>query len=128
LGLKGTKNIICSSGSNYIGQLGDDTTNDTQTFTCNTGEISVGLQNVPIAFDPIQVYPNPSFGYFNIKLNDSEFHQYDLNIYSSIGKLVLSKKITTSDFSIDLQQNTKGIYYLKFENKQTVITKKILIQ
>ena len=128
MGLKREKDVICTAGSNYIGQLGNNTSVAEFSHVCNTAQISVGIADLADDFDPIAVYPNPSNGAFSINLLDPAFKPNTLKVYNPVGQLVLSKNITAETMDVNLEEATSGIYFLHFELDQTIVTKKVLIQ
>lgn len=80
------------------------------------------------SFYDIDIYPNPSNGIFTIKSNSSLQGSSNLTLYNTLGQHILTKKL---DFRhekiIKLNLLSSGIYYLKLENEQRTITKKIII-
>ena len=75
------------------------------------------------------VYPNPSAGVFKIRFNGPT-SQVNFNVYDVTGKRVHSE--TSQQFSeeyrLNLEQLSKGIYFLELENEKRVTTKKIMIK
>jgi hypothetical protein len=61
------------------------------------------------------VFPNPSSGYFNIELSEVG----TLQVIDMTGKVIFFQVVDASqDFiKIDLSQNTKGLYLIKFTNR-----------
>jgi hypothetical protein len=76
---------------------------------------SLGINNN----DPpasIKLFPNPSNNFISISgLKDKE----EYNIYSVTGKKILSGSIFNND-KIDIQMLTHGLYFLNFENGNTL--------
>ena len=69
------------------------------------------------------VYPNPGSGKFLISSNRDIS---SIEIYNSMGKKVFQSKNPHKE--IDISNQTKGIYFIKIYNGQTVLAKKIVIQ
>lgn len=65
------------------------------------------------------LYPNPTTGIVNIKMNEAI---KNVTVYNQVGKSVANH--TTNSFSID--QLPAGIYYVKVESSQSQITQKII--
>ena len=63
----------------------------------------------------IQLYPNPVSDHLLIESDLQENQAFQ--IYSSIGKLVLSGKITAQNNTLDLSELPAQIYFFKMENK-----------
>jgi len=72
----------------------------------------------------ISVYPNPSYG--NIHIKSTEVIE-ELQVYSSLGQLVLSQSPKTKDFKVDLSSFEDGMYYITLQFNESTITKKIII-
>ncbi|MBA2613817.1 MAG: T9SS type A sorting domain-containing protein [Bacteroidetes bacterium] len=60
----------------------------------------------------IKLYPNPGTGIFNLEFT-SKPENTNVEIYNSIGQLILFHKINSENTSIDLKKYANGIYYLK---------------
>ena len=89
------------------------------------GAIITGIHDIPEEKNQIIVYPNPSRGIFNIS---GEFT--DANAYDIQGKLLQTtfRKKSISQSSINLTNYPNGIYYLRFQSKKGVITKKVIVR
>lgn len=96
----------------------------TGTSTANITEIDLN--------NSIKIYPNPSNGLLNIKLNDNlgEFMKisvFDIsgkNVYSSQFEFINDNQIKT----IDLNDLEKGVYSIQINTKNGMINKKLVIQ
>jgi hypothetical protein len=62
------------------------------------------------------VFPNPSSGIFNIELNQAG----KLQVLNVTGQVVLDKDFDASEnfIQIDLTQNTKGLYLIRFTDRK----------
>lgn len=77
----------------------------------------------------VSVYPNPTNGKFHITYGDLNFSKfYGLEIYNVNGERVYKSVITNPKSEIDLTNQAKGIYFVKFNDGLAVLTKKIVIQ
>jgi surface protein len=65
-------------------------------------------------FDKIslKLYPNPVLSILNVKVNSNLINQ-PYTIIDSLGRVVLNGKLNDVDTVINLEQLSKGIYYLK---------------
>ncbi|WP_296637852.1 T9SS type A sorting domain-containing protein, partial [Polaribacter sp.] len=68
----------------------------------------------------LKVYPNPVDGKLTIQGLQKEVK---VSIYNVLGKLVLSK---TTLSEIDVYNLKSGIYIIKFENNQKVVTRRFI--
>ena len=90
----------------------DDFGSHTSTLSTNT-----------IAFESFKMFPNPVNGdkiYFNTSVDAR------VNIYTVLGKLVQSSKVTKTKNSIDISQFAKGIYLVKINSGKQFISKKLI--
>jgi endonuclease I/chitodextrinase len=74
-------------------------------------------------FETFKMYPNPVSGnkiYF--KVSDD----MAIKIYTILGELVKSSKITNTKNNIDVSDLSKGIYLLKIASQNQIITKKLI--
>ena len=63
----------------------------------------------------IKLYPNPVLSILNIKVESNLINQpYD--IFDSLGRVVLKGKLNDVDTTINVEQLSKGIYYLKLSD------------
>ena len=90
-----------------------------QEFEKRWGELSTTNSIQDLIDVEVSVFPNPSAGVINIK---TDLNVSQINLYSSEGKLVLSKKGSTIDFSIS------GTYFLKIITDKGVLVKKVIIE
>ncbi|MGZ4034601.1 MAG: T9SS type A sorting domain-containing protein, partial [Bacteroidia bacterium] len=60
----------------------------------------------------ISVYPNPSNGSFNLFISEP-IKNGSVEVYNSLGELVLNEKITNQQNAIDLKDQMNGLYFLK---------------
>ena len=60
------------------------------------------------------VYPNPSSGIFTLEQFSGE--TLEANVYSSIGNLIYTSKISVSKSELDLTSLAKGQYFLELKN------------
>lgn len=84
-----------------------------QILKCDLSSLSISTIN---SLDPISLYPNPSNKLITIsglKANDN------FKIYSTIGLEVKSGNISNQN-EIDIKDFTNGVYFLKFENGNTL--------
>ena len=89
----------------------------------------VGVNNL-IAENKISVYPNPSNGKIFVEIKDRtiSFNEGEINIYNSLGKNIYQEKLISERIQIDLSNEVKGVYFIKIQSGQTIITKKIVIE
>ncbi len=81
-----------------------------------------------INYDEFSIYPNPSKGIFNIVFN-TESDAIKFNVYDVLGKNVYSKsnKAYANNYSLNLSNLSRGVYFLKIDRNNKSDTKKLVI-
>jgi len=75
--------------------------------------------------EKLKAYPNPTHG--QLKIENEELKISTIEIYNVIGQLVQSKIVNLqSTITIDVSELLSGIYFLKIQTKNNVITQKII--
>tara|TARA_B100001093_G_scaffold171598_1_gene164436 strand:- start:4113 stop:8303 length:4191 start_codon:yes stop_codon:yes gene_type:complete len=80
--------------------------------------------------DMINISPNPTNGPVNISVNLPENEEVTISIFNTMGQQVASVvdgKVNNGRFSVNLQGNTNGMYYVKMNLNGAIITKKIIL-
>ena len=78
----------------------------------------------------LSIYPNPSDGIINLRLNSNNYKAFTLTLISTSGHVVFSKEIERSlgtFIPINLQHIQKGMYILKFNMHQASFTQRIVL-
>ena len=73
----------------------------------------------------LEVYPNPSNGTLFFSLGNSASAK--IEIYNSLGQLIISKEVTNNQNQIDLFNQENGMYMLKITVGEMVKTKGIVL-
>jgi type IX secretion system substrate protein/copper-binding protein NosD len=76
----------------------------------------------------VRTFPNPSSGKIAIQIQNLITDNSTIEVYNSIGKTVLSSKITSQSFNIDLSHCQPGIYLLKTNIAGETEIKKLIIR
>ncbi len=75
------------------------------------------------------VFPNPTFGEFDVLLDLPDAQNIQLVIYDMTGRLIQSKKLdhfSSGTISLDLSNQTNGIYHCTIITEDWTATKKVL--
>jgi hypothetical protein len=74
--------------------------------------------------EEVQILSNPNEGIFTIITN---FNNYDIEVYNSMGKKILDHKMSNLNGNIDISSYGKGMYIVRISNIDNIVVKKILI-
>ncbi|MBL4715150.1 MAG: PKD domain-containing protein, partial [Bacteroidia bacterium] len=90
---------------------------------------AIGIEDVH-RVDKIQLYPNPSSGVVNLKLENKSTEKLRYTIYNSLGqKILIEEEISSlgNIIQLDLSSLPEGIYYFKLEKNKELVIKKLAI-
>lgn len=86
--------------------------------------------DVPVISQEVQVFPNPSDGRFEVKLNNPE--NSSLTLMDMSGRVILSKTINkqsgTRTDAFDLSKEPKGIYLINIRSEGSNVTQRIVVK
>ncbi len=98
------------------------------TSNCHTVIVN-GLESDIIANNSIDLYPNPSKGYFYVQ--SKRLGKAELAIFDTQGKNILTQQLKFK-YSIPIKISTsalaKGIYFVRIKNAEGIFTSKIIIE
>jgi len=80
--------------------------------------------------DMLTVAPNPTKGEININVNLADNEEINLAVYNAMGQqivLVENGTIDNNSYTVNLDNQANGIYYVKMNLKGNIITKKIVL-
>lgn len=114
------------AGQNIKGIAIDSEGNVWVATTTGVSKISAVLNNIS---DILEIdnflYPNPTSGKINIKLDEGTDNIY---VYNSLGCLVLSKKLSDKLLlELDISHFLDGVYYVVIDYDKTSVRKKIVV-
>ncbi|XZF14568.1 T9SS type A sorting domain-containing protein [Chitinophagaceae bacterium MMS25-I14] len=117
-GLKTGGQGICTTGSNYVGQLGNGSVSSVNNYQDYFG---CGILPAPTAVNtvqtvqPVHIYPNPTQGDLNISLPETMYGKsLTLNIKDLAGKTVLQNEFTGSNATtVRTEALVPGIYFMQ---------------
>ena len=92
--------------------------------------LPVGITEVSIS-RTLSVYPNPSKGEFEIKVENGKSEEYTIEIFNNLGASVWKQENVTINGTytthIDLQSPPAGVYMVSLRNKANSLVKKVII-
>jgi len=91
-----------------------------------TVQQSTGILNTEVSNNQIKIYPNPIKDFLFVEFENDKM--INIKIYNIFGILVyINKDFANINNKIDLSVLPSGIYLLKFQTNNEVITKKIIL-
>jgi plastocyanin len=111
----------------------------THYYICEA-HISMGMKGIINVQNPLNIKenlsqanfsinPNPCKGKFQFIVNEFDCcDNYSIDIYNLLGEKVSEQNITELNSEIDLSHQPKGIYFVKIDSGNSILTKKIIIQ
>lgn len=82
----------------------------------------VGINDPDEDSSGVLVYPNPANGVFNLKFEGTPGSN-ELEVYNTLGQLILSQKNESANVSVDITQQPDGLYYLKLKGTNKTVLK-----
>jgi len=92
-------------------------------YVGSTSTLVLGLDE-NINDNSIIIHPNPAQKYLILQAEDT----YNVAIYNTTGKLVKEMKTNSGKTQISLKNFTSGMYFVKVNNSEISITKKVIIK
>ena len=93
-------------------------------------EDATGVNDVDL-LNSVSVYPNPSNGLFNLKVNNPETTDLIIELMDVQGQIIYKnevKAVMNYNEEIDASTFAKGIYYLRVNNGTDIKVQKVVIQ
>ena len=102
----------------------------TRTLYFSIPEISVITGEEDLKSDLFKIYPNPSKGIFNIHFGTVLLDDIQITVFDGIGRKVYTTTFTkgNQDFTINLENNSSGMYMIHFNQNNSIHTKQIILE
>ena len=99
-------------------------------LTYANGSVSVTTVIPTIGNTTMDIYPNPNNGNFSLRLGDNQNSPVTVKVVNSLGKTVFEEKNIVADgtFSMNLNNQPKGIYFITVSGRNHNFTKMFVIQ
>lgn len=82
-------------------------------------------------FELMNLFPNPSNSSSILRFNSPKTSMAKLNVYNTLGKVVITKSIETkqgeNEFNINVKDLSSGIYICSLESEGKTLTKKLIV-
>lgn len=79
------------------------------------------------ALTSIKIYPNPSSGMFNLKL-DGFKRVKSIEVRNIMGKVVAEYRVAENEVQVDLSTHAKGLYYVKISDGVNNKAEKVIVE
>ncbi|MBK8369471.1 MAG: T9SS type A sorting domain-containing protein [Bacteroidetes bacterium] len=66
----------------------------------------------------MSIYPNPANDFMTVSLVDGSTEATTIYIMNALGEIVLTEKATSSNTTLNINNLTNGIYFIKVESKK----------
>ena len=94
---------------------------------CDNAETN-GIENNTLSNDDVIVYPNPTTGNITVKFINNELQSADIQLFDLNGKCLISRSYNhASEVILNLENLNSGLYLMKINTGNQVITKKVSI-
>ena len=109
---------------NYHAILHVEVTNDENLDLTIPLNLTVSVDNVvDIMSNEYHVYPNPTTGIVKIEAENIQ----NISIYNMLGKLMFESALSGNSFECDFSNNESGVYIVRIETVQGIVTKRITV-
>jgi Ig-like domain CHU_C associated/Secretion system C-terminal sorting domain/GEVED domain len=123
---------VSGVGSFPIAYTVTDSNSCSNSFSSNMPVIDCTGITEDVAAQDMNVYPNPTSGMFNIIMNNANYNELLISIVDLQGKEVFSSmdKNVNGVFNkqINLEELSKGVYFIKVNADSTLKVQKLIIQ
>jgi Zn-dependent metalloprotease len=79
----------------------------------------------------LEIYPNPGNGIFNLNLIVQQKANLKFTVFNALGQLIYESQLLIGNEQsevIDLSNNSKGVYFVKLNNENYNLVKKLIIK
>jgi|GEM_PF-2087926 hypothetical protein len=101
----------------------------------NTGNIAVSSSNGILEYaelNSLNIFPNPSTGIFNIKLDLSLRQNLQVKVYNVMGQLISAESYGSISGSVSKQLNlsscSRGVYFVQLQSDAGMVTRRIVVE
>ncbi|MDB5282887.1 MAG: lysyl endopeptidase [Bacteroidota bacterium] len=74
----------------------------------------------------LSIVPNPSSGIFNLQFDNTE--ERTIHVFDALGRIILERKSSEKNYSIDLTSANSGVYMLHIESLSGTATRKLVVR
>jgi hypothetical protein len=88
-------------------------------------DIATGEKEILGDISQLAIYPNPSVGTLNIAL--PEKMESTVLVYNMLGELIFNSTKNTQLFTVDMNDQPNGVYFVKVKSGEELTTKKVVL-
>lgn len=88
----------------------------------------VSVNNEISTQEHINIYPNPNNGTFTVQTTCADFKTAHIAVYDMMGRLVKSQSLVSGSETISLNNAPKGLYLIKLQVDDAVLTNQVVIE
>jgi hypothetical protein len=92
------------------------------------GFILNGINTINNAVKEVNIFPNPATDLVTLKVNNTNYEDIELKIYTVIGELVRSKLLKQNNLQVNIGDLNNGIYMVEIKSKEWSRKEKLIIQ
>ena len=139
-GKKGTKHVMINISKNavmkHLTLHGAGTSHGDKLGNCEATCVTSSITPPPVAEDETSIiatshliYPNPSNGIFNIRLNNTK-SDTEITLFNISGKLIATQRVSKNSKEISIGSKTlpTGFYILKIISSEETVIKRVVVK
>ena len=112
----------------YVARITDQGSSATYKTASTPLTTDETLPAVANGMESFSVFPNPSDGIFHVMMDANQESNAQIEVYDYSGKLILQQVSSSSQFTVDLSTQPKGIFLLLVKKSGVVYTERIVRQ
>ena len=95
--------------------------------TTGCSPLTVGINEKEDLSRKISLYPNPTYGKFQVSVSDIDTDYSEIEITDVFGKMTYHTVIKNKMTELDLSDQTAGVYFVRINDKKgNILVKKII--
>lgn len=128
----GHLDVSSYTGTMYVAFIyeGDKTASETTTYQIDNVVVAeagtVGFDDVLVS--ELNIYPNPSNGKFYLQMSDAFVANAKIEVFNVVGMKVFETLSNDFKTEIDLSDMKQGVYYVRVDDGQNIVTQKVMKQ
>lgn len=117
-----------ADGDGFYLQLNDIDSDNNLASNWSASSATLSNNNIATKQFKIEIYPNPTSGKINFKLNNVDTTFLEVTYFNTLGQTVAKFELKNNNSQINLSYLKKGIYFYSIRNKKGILTKNKIIK